>query len=92
MNTTHLLDTGKVELPSELMELTELLARNVHKIWMEQRLAKGWTYGEERNDALKEHPCLVPYDELSEDEKVYDRNSAVETLKTIILLGYRIKK
>jgi ryanodine receptor 2 len=34
----------------------------------------------------------VPYEELPENEKEYDRNTAMETLKAIILLGFRIKK
>ena len=54
--------------------------------------AQGWTYGEKRDDVLKQHPCLVPYEELHEEEKVYDRNSSVETLKLIMKLGFKISK
>lgn len=39
-----------------------------------------------------QHPCLVPYEELPEEEKVYDRNSSVETLKLIMKLGFKISK
>ncbi|MCR5162371.1 MAG: hypothetical protein K6C06_11425, partial [Lachnospiraceae bacterium] len=42
--------------------------------------------------ALLTTPCLVPYDELPEREKDYDRMTAMETLKLIIKLGYEIKK
>ena len=35
---------------------------------------------------------LVPYDELPESEKEYDRNTAIETLKLIIKLGYKITR
>ena len=45
-----------------------------------------------RDDVLKQHPCLVPYEELPEEEKVYDRNSSVETLKLIMKLGFKISK
>jgi len=69
--------------------LTELLARNNHDIWAQKRLAEGWTCGP-RNDALKQNPCLVPYEELPESEKEYDRQTAIQTLKTIVALGYRI--
>jgi hypothetical protein len=55
-------------------------------------MAEGWRYGPERNDERKEHPCLVPYNELSESEKEYDRKTAIETLKAIGLLGFKIVK
>lgn len=47
-------------------------------------------YGPARNDELKQHPGLVPYDELSESEKEYDRVTAMEALKAIYALGYKI--
>ena len=83
-------DTGDVQLPEELNGLIEQIARNVHEVWAENRLEQGWTYGEVRNDELKQHPCLVPYDELPEIEKGYDRDTALGTLKLIVKLGFRI--
>ncbi len=85
-------DTSGIRLPRELVELTELLARNTHENWARRRIADGWRYGTERNDEKKEHPSLVPYEDLSESEKEYDRTTAMETLKTIVALGYRIEK
>lgn len=85
-------DTSSVRLPSDLAALTELLARNTHENWARRRLDEGWTYGPERDDAKKRHPSLVPYEELSESEKEYDRTTAMETVKTILALGYRIAK
>ena len=79
-------------MPAELDELVEKLARNVHDVWAKSRIDEGWTYGEQRNDTLKQHPCLVDYDELPELEKEYDRNSSTETLKAIILFGFKISK
>ena len=84
------IDTSKVALTPELLELTELLANHVHDVWARQRLAEGWRYGPERNDASKEHPDLVPYDQLPEGEKEYDRSTAFEAIKVILALGYRI--
>ena len=81
-----------VQLPPELVALTEKIAGNVHDVWAQGRIAQGWTYGEKRDDALKKTPCLVPYDALPESEKAYDRNTAVNTLKLVIALGYRIEK
>ena len=42
--------------------------------------------------ALKTHPCLVPYEDLPEVEKAYDRDTAVGTLKLICKLGFKITK
>ena len=86
------IDTSGINLPEELNPLLEAMAKNVHEIWAQERLNQGWTYGEKRNDTLKHHPCLVPYEDLPEDEKIYDRNTSVETLKLILKLGFKIKK
>lgn len=86
------IDTSRVTLGKEIQELTELLAWNAHDVWARQRLADGWCYGPRREDAKKEHPCLVPYEDLPESEKQYDRSAAMETLKAILALGYRIAK
>jgi hypothetical protein len=86
------ISTEGVELSQELQFLTELIAANVHEIWSTGRIAEGWQYGEYRDDALKHHPCLVPYDQLPESEKEYDRNTAMETLKLIQKLGFEIRK
>lgn len=85
-------DTSDVVLPAGIGEVTELLARNTHENWARQRMAEGWRYGPRRDDALKEHPGLVPYEELPESEKEYDRKTAMETVRTILALGYRIEK
>ena len=85
-------DTSSVELPSRIAELTELLAKNTHENWARQRMDDGWRYGPRRDDGKKEHPSLVPYETLSEAEKEYDRRTAIETIKTILALGYRIEK
>ncbi|HJR06609.1 MAG TPA: TRAFs-binding domain-containing protein [Pyrinomonadaceae bacterium] len=85
------IDTSQITLSDDVLELTELLAKNTHEIWAQQRLSEGWRYGAERNDERREHPGLVSYEELSEVEKQYDRNTALETLKTILSLGYRIE-
>jgi hypothetical protein len=84
--------TEHVQLPEELTDLVEKLAKNNHDRWAKQRISEGWRYGEVRNDELKTHPDLVDYDELLESEKQYDRISVVETLKSVIALGYEIKR
>ncbi|MFQ5793680.1 MAG: RyR domain-containing protein [Candidatus Bipolaricaulia bacterium] len=85
------IDTSGMKLPKGLRKLTELLAENNHDLWAQQRIAAGWTYGPQQDDANKKHPDLLPYAQLSESEKEYDRITAMEVLKTIIALGYRIE-
>lgn len=86
------INTDDVELTSDIMDLCELLAKNTHEVWIQTRIKDGWSYGRERNDTEKKHPCLIPYEELPESEKEYDRNTSIQTLKLILKLGFRISK
>lgn len=90
--TPQPIDTTGVELPKELEPLVEEMSKNVHDVWAETRIQQGWTYGEQRNDELKTHPCLIPYEELPESEKEYDRNTSIGTLKLIMKLGFKISQ
>ena len=86
------IDTTGVELPEELSVLAEEIAKNVHEVWSLNRMNDGWTYGEQRDDTKKTHPCLVAYEELSDSEKEYDRATSQETIKLILKLGFKISK
>jgi hypothetical protein len=90
--TPYPIDTSDIVLSPELLELTEKIATNVHDVLAAGRLKDGWTYGAVRNNTLKQHPCLVPYDAMPDSEKKYDRNTAMETLKVIEKLGFEILK
>ena len=85
-------DTHSIQIPEELKSLVEEMSKNVHEVWAQTRISQGWTYGAERNDAEKKHPCLVPYEELSEEEKEYDCNTSIETIKLILKLGFKITR
>jgi hypothetical protein len=85
------IDTAHVTLTPEILDLVERLSRNVHETWAQQRLAEGWRYGRKRNDTRKEHPCLIPYEELSEEEREIDRHVAMQVVKGILAYGYRIE-
>ena len=85
-------DTSFIKLSPDIVELTERLAKNTHDVWAQERIAQGWRFGQERNDTRKEHPLLIPYEELPESEKVYDRNTAMQTLKAVTAFGYRVSK
>ena len=82
--------TNDIELPEELLELTEKLAENVHDVWAAARIAEGWTYGETKDGEKKTTPLLVPYGELPEAEKEYDRQTALESIKLIRKMGYKL--
>ena len=86
------MDLSLVDLPESLIQLSECIAENVHEVWAKARIDEGWTYGEKRDDIHKKHPCLVPYDELPEEEKEYDRNTAMNTIKMVKKLGFRIER
>lgn len=86
------IDTSDVIVPEELLSLVEIIAKNVHEVWASNRLKEGWTYGKEKDSIKKTTPCLVPYEELPEEEKEYDRKTALETIKVAIKLGFKIEK
>lgn len=86
------IDTSSVSLNADVIALTEQLAEHAHDVWAAHRFSQGWTHGPQRDDAAKRHPCLIPYDQLPEAEKEYDRKTAMETLKAIIALGYYVGK
>jgi len=92
MYTPKPIDTTDITLPAELLALTDKIAANVHDVWAQGRIADGWTYGEAKDPEKKTTPLLIPYEELIDSEKAYDRNTALETLKLIVKLGYSIKK
>ncbi|MBN2207703.1 MAG: hypothetical protein JW759_00165 [Candidatus Coatesbacteria bacterium] len=85
------IDTSHIKPDESIRRLAEKLARNVHERWALGRVQEGWTYGPNRDDEQKKHPGLVEYDELPESEKDYDRVTAMETIKCILSLGYRIE-
>ena len=86
------IDTSDIVLNDEITALVEEMAKNVHEVWAQSRLSQGWTFGPERDDNLKTHPSLIPYEKLSEQEKQYDRDTATETLKFILKQGFSITR
>ena len=84
------IDSSAVSLSADLDALTEKLAENAHDLWARERIAQGWTWGEQRDDTAKKHPCLVSYAELPDAEKKFDRETAMGTVKAMLAMGYRI--
>ncbi|HJF66153.1 MAG TPA: hypothetical protein K8U77_08595 [Slackia equolifaciens] len=71
-------------------EETEYLARLEHERWMEERRAHGWTWGERRDDERRLHPDMVPYNELPEAEKDYDRDAVRGILGILESMGLAV--
>lgn len=86
------IDTSEVEVPEDIKELMEIISQNTHEVWSKGRMNEGWVYGERLDYQAKTHPSLVHYEELSEEEKDYDRRTSMETLKVILKIGYKIIK
>jgi len=84
------IETSHIALTPRILELTERLAENAHDLWAVKRLAEGWTLGPEKRGDIRQTPLLVPYAELSQTEKQYDRDLALETLKALLALGYSL--
>jgi len=87
-----LINLKHVELPQGFEELREAIAENAHDMWALERQSEGWTYGPSRDDAKLETPDMIPYAQLPESEKQYDRIMAEDTLRLLTALGYKIEK
>ena len=90
MYTPKPIDTANIELPSEIKRLTERLAASTHDVWAVGKIGKGYRFGEVTSDEDKTHTDLIPYEDLTEEKKDTDRQTAMETLKAIYALGYKI--
>lgn len=86
------IDTSDVVLSSAVDEIAEFLSRNVHEVWASQKIQDGFSYGATDDKDQKTHHNLIPYDQLSEADRQYDRNTALETIKVLIALGFTIEK
>lgn len=90
--TPNPIDTSNVIVDEKIIQLGETLAKNTHENWAKTKIDEGWTYGKTLDEKNKTHPCLVPYEQLTQAEKEYDRKTSLETLKVLLYLGFEIKK
>lgn len=88
----HPIDVCDIGLDDDLVELTEAIAEDAHEVWANAKKAEGWTYGPSHDDQTLQHPDLVPYSELPESEKKYDRDCAIHTLRLVRKLGFNIRR
>ena len=86
------LQLNDISLPEDIQEIIEQIAEDVHETWAQRRMKEGWRYGQDFDRKEKTHPCLVPYDQLPETEKDYDRHTALQTIRCLLHYGYQITK
>jgi len=86
------IDTSDVKLPDEIKQLNEVIAENTHEVWSENKINDGYQYGPITDDEAKTHKDLIPFCDLDEGSKNYDRNIAEGVIKTVYKLGYEIVK
>jgi hypothetical protein len=75
----------QIELEGELLEK---LAAAAHEIFYEGLKAKGYRYGPLTDSKRKIHSSLVPYEELSEDEKEQNRLNVRDIANKLSRAGY----
>ncbi|KAG7226578.1 hypothetical protein INR49_003735 [Caranx melampygus] len=83
-------DTSQIVLPPHLERIREKLAENIHELWVMNKIELGWTYGAVRDDNKRQHPCLVEFSKLPEQERSYNLQMSLETLKTLLALGCHV--
>ncbi|XP_056888735.1 ryanodine receptor 2 isoform X2 [Takifugu flavidus] len=83
-------DTSQIVLPPNLERIREKLAENIHELWVMNKIELGWTYGTERDDGKRQHPCLVEFSKLPDQEHNYNLQMSQETLKTLLALGCHV--
>ncbi|XP_074229378.1 ryanodine receptor 2 isoform X6 [Camelus bactrianus] len=83
-------DTSQIVLPPHLERIREKLAENIHELWVMNKIELGWQYGPVRDDNKRQHPCLVEFSRLPEQERNYNLQMSLETLKTLLALGCHV--
>lgn len=77
--------TVLAEVPEDEVEC---LARAEHDRWVAERAAAGWTYAPVKDVEARTSPFLVPYEELTEEVRDYDRQPVREMPQLLADAGY----
>lgn len=89
-------DLSHVQLPEGMDSLRELLAAHNHDTWAANKMSprNGYVYGKETNDQADPptHCDLIPYEDLDDEKKKWDRDTAEASIRLLIHLGYTITK
>ena len=84
------IDLSDIAVPQQLEPLAGQIAKQVHEVWAQQRYDQGWRYAPQTDAEKKLHSDMKPFEELSEEEIAYDRNTAFGTIKLLIALGWTL--
>lgn len=65
------------------LENPDALPSAQHDAWSADKITEGWKYGAVKDADKKEHPCLVPFEELPEFQQKKDKlfSAIVDSLK-----------
>ena len=58
---------------SKILNYPETTSAEIHEEWVRLKKEQGWTFGFEKNETRKTHPCILPYERLPEFEKTKDK-------------------
>lgn len=91
------IDVADIELDPALTQLTEAISETAHEIWSSDRKKQGWKWGPKRKEEVLpdgsvdlRNPDLKPYNLLTSQEQDYDRKMAIDTIRLVQLLGYKL--
>lgn len=84
------LDLSAITLNVKMEELVDQLSENTHNLWAKERIQQGWTYGLNEDPDMFRSPHLVPYGKVDEAIKKANRDTASETVRTLLVYGYVI--
>uniref|UniRef100_A0AA85JZA6 Ryanodine receptor n=1 Tax=Trichobilharzia regenti TaxID=157069 RepID=A0AA85JZA6_TRIRE len=85
------LDLSQIRLSIRLETLVDQLAENTHNMWARDRIALGWTYGFVEDNSQKRSPHLVPFSEVDPIIQQSNKDTAIETVKTLLAYGYSLE-
>lgn len=76
-------DQRDSSLRGVVLSISGQTPEELHQSWCDFKVANGWVFGPVKDEQNKTHPCLVPYDQLPESDKVKDHlfSAIVNTLK-----------
>ncbi len=71
-------------------DILDLLARMEHDRWCRERIENGWRHGHRRNNEKRIHPMLVPWTDMPDEMKQYDREAVRHLPELLLKSGYAI--
>lgn len=82
-------DMTALELASKQPKILADLSEIEHRRWMAERFMDGWRYGPQRDNSRKIHHLLIPYDQLSDEEKQKDKDMILNIRNLVASPGWK---